>query len=137
VDSLVTIAVFGIAGAAMMAALAGLLLIAAGRGAGLPVRAAFGAVSAALLLAVPALAAADRLGADPGTGFGGAFAAAFGAVLVVYVVNAAVVPPAARRVAGARGATALPRPSAAVLAGGLLLCAVLGAAGAGLATALS
>jgi hypothetical protein len=137
VDSLVTIAVFGIAGAAMMAALAGLLLIAAGRGAGIAVRAAFGVASVALLVAVPALAAADRLGSDPGTGFGGAFAAAFGAVLVVYAVNAAVVPPAARRVAGTRGAAALPRPSAAVLAGGLLLCAVLSAAGTGLATAIS
>ncbi|GAB3447538.1 hypothetical protein GCM10027570_20090 [Streptomonospora sediminis] len=135
-NSLVNIAVFGIAGAVMLAALIGLLLAAAGRSAVLP-KGVLGAACTAVLLAVPALAAVRTLGGDPAAGAGQAFLVASAATLVVYAAGAAMLPLVARRAAAGRGAAVpngLLTPAAA--GGGLLVCAALGAAGTGIALLL-
>ncbi|MFC4561625.1 hypothetical protein ACFO4E_07135 [Nocardiopsis mangrovi] len=136
-NSLVNIVAFGIAGAVMMAALIGLLLIASGRNAGRPVRILFGAVAVVLLLMVPSIAALNLLAADPSAGFGRALLVAFCVVAIVYATNVALIPLALRRAAAARG---LDRPAPlrltpATLLGGLIICAALGALDAGLALA--
>ncbi|KOX24151.1 hypothetical protein [Nocardiopsis sp. NRRL B-16309] len=135
VNSLVNIAVFGIVGAIMMAALIGLLLVLSGsaRGVTPPVRVAFGVASVVLLVALPSLAAANTLAG--GRGFWTAFAVASCVVAVVYAVNVALLPVIARRQATATG-SALPAgltPSLPVLALGLVFCLVLGLLGAGVA----
>nr|WP_156000086.1 hypothetical protein [Streptomonospora sp. PA3] len=134
---MVDIAVFGIAGAVLLAALTGLLLVAARRSAALP-KGALGAACAVLLLAVPALAAGRTLGGDPAAGWGQAFLVASAAVVVVYAAGMALLPLVARQAAAGRG-VAVPRglrltPAAA--GGGLLVCAALGAAGTGIALLL-
>ncbi|MFC4866241.1 MULTISPECIES: hypothetical protein [Streptomonospora] len=137
-SSLVDIAVFGIAGAVMLAALVGLLLV-AGRSAAAPAKGALGAVCAALLLAVPALAAARTLGGDPAAGAGQAFLVASAAVVVVYAAGMALLPLVARQAAAGLG-VAEPRGlrlTPAVAGGGLLVCAALGAAGTGIALLLA
>lgn len=135
VNSLVDIAVFGIVGAIMMAALIGLLLVVTGsaRGASPRVRTAFGAASVVLLLALPTLAAANAL--SGGSGFWTAFATASCVVAVVYAVNVAMLPVVARRQAAASGDGALAglRPSLPLLAAGLLICVALGLFGAAVA----
>jgi hypothetical protein len=135
VNSLVNIAVFGIVGAIMMAALIGLLLVLSGSGREVapPVRVAFGAASVVLLVALPSLAAANAL--SGGAGFWAAFAVASCVVAVVYAVNVALLPVIVRRQAAATG-RALPvalAPSLPVLALGLVFCLVLGLLGAGVA----
>ncbi|WP_160051613.1 hypothetical protein [Nocardiopsis sp. FR26] len=137
VNSLVNIAVFGIVGAIMMAALVGLLLVVSGsaRGATPVVRGAFGVVSVLLLVALPTLAAVNSLSA--GVGFWTAFATATCVAAVVYAVNVALLPVVARRrFAGQRSALASLRPSLPVLAVGLLVCVSLGLLGSGLAALL-
>ncbi|NYH54088.1 hypothetical protein HNR06_003677 [Nocardiopsis arvandica] len=135
VNSLVDIAVFGIVGAIMMAALIGLLLVLPGGAREAPpgVRVAFGAASVVLLVALPVLAAANTLSA--GSGFWTAFAVASCVVAVVYAVNVAMLPLVARRQAasGDRSALASLRPSLPVLAVGLLVCLTLGLVGASVA----
>ncbi|GAA1443168.1 hypothetical protein [Nocardiopsis tropica] len=135
VNSLVDIAVFGIVGAIMMAALIGLLLVVSGsaRGASPQVRVAFGVASVVLLVALPTLTAANTL--SSGSGFWVAFATATCVVAVVYAVNVAMLPVVARRRAAATGETALAslRPSPPVLAAGLLICLALGLLGAAVA----
>ncbi|MFD6949416.1 hypothetical protein A6A08_04770 [Nocardiopsis sp. TSRI0078] len=132
VNSLVDIAVFGIVGAIMMAALIGLLLVLPGGASGTTPkgRVAFGTASVVLLVALPTLAAADSLSA--GAGFWTAFAVASCAVAVVYAVNVGMLPLVARRraAAGGRSALASLRPSLPVLAVGLLVCLALGLLGA-------
>ncbi|GAA4889847.1 hypothetical protein [Streptomonospora salina] len=128
-DSLVDIVVFGFAGAVVLAALVGLLLVA---GRSLPTG-ALGAVCAALLLAVPAMAAGRTLSA--GVGAGQAFLVASASVVVVYAAGVALLPIVARQAAAGRG-TAVPsglRFTPATAGGGLLVCAALGAAGTGIA----
>ncbi|WP_046472470.1 hypothetical protein [Allosalinactinospora lopnorensis] len=134
-SSLVTIVVFGIVGAVMMAALLGLLLVLTGRAAGRSVQVAFGAMSVAVLLTVPALAASTLLAGDPAAGFGGAFLVAFCVVAVIYLANVALFPMAARRVAAEHGTgrSGVPTPSPAALAVGLLVCAAFGLASTGTA----
>ncbi len=137
-DSLVNIAVFGIVGAAMMAALVGLLLVVSSRGSrATPLL--FGTVSVVLLIGVPSLAALDLLSGDPAAGVGRAFLAAFCVVAVIYAANVSLLPLVARRAAAARGGplSAELRLSPAILVGGLLICALLGLVGAGLATVVS
>nr|WP_221308645.1 hypothetical protein [Nocardiopsis mwathae] len=120
----------------MMAALIGLLLVIGGRGKGRGPQAVFGTVSVVLLIAVPALAAANLLGTVPEAGFGQAFLVAFGVALVIGAVNIALLPVVARRAAAAQGEELAPglRLSPALAGGGLLVCAVLGLIGAGIGT---
>lgn len=139
VNSLVDIAVFGIGGAIVMAALIGLLLVASGsdRGASSRWRVGFGVASVVLLLVLPTLTAVNTL--DAGAGFWQAFAAASGAVALVYAVNLALLPLVARRQAamgGGRGSMPRLRPSLPVLAVGLLVCLSLGLLGAGVGSLL-
>ncbi|GAB2490853.1 hypothetical protein [Nocardiopsis aegyptia] len=135
VNSLVNIAVFGIVGAIMMAALIGLLLVLSGsaRGVTPPVRVAFGVASVVLLVALPSLAAANTLAG--GGSFWTAFAVASCVVAVVYAVNVVLLPVIARRQAAATGGDvpAGLSPSLPVLALGLVFCVVLGLVGAGVA----
>ncbi|QBI53720.1 hypothetical protein [Streptomonospora litoralis] len=136
-NSLVDIAVFGMAGAVTLAALVGLLLVVAGRSAVLP-KSALGAVCAALLLAVPALAAGRTLGGDAGAGAGQAFLVASATMAVVYAAGAALLPLVVRRAAAGRG-VAVPRglrPTPAAAGWGVLVCAAFGAAGTGIALLL-
>ncbi|ASU83230.1 hypothetical protein CDO52_10995 [Nocardiopsis gilva YIM 90087] len=132
-NSLVNIAVFGIVGAVIMAALIGLLLVLGGRGQGRGPQTVFGAISLVVLIAVPALAAVNLRSTAPGTGFGPVFLVAFGVALVICAVNIAFLPLVARRAAAGRGEelAAGTRLSPALLGGGLLVCAVLGLVGAG------
>lgn len=128
VNSLVDIAAFGIVGAIMMAALIGLLLVVAGRRASTApsVRVAFGAASVVLLVALPALTAANVLGR---TGLLlPAFLSATAVAVLVYAVNIALLPVVARRQAAVLGEGRLARikPSPATLLGGLAVCAALG-----------
>ncbi|KIH96895.1 hypothetical protein LP52_22370 [Streptomonospora alba] len=128
-NSLVDIVVFGIAGAVVLAAVVGLLLVA---GRSLP-KGALGAVCVALLLAVPAMAASRTL--SGGVGAGGAFLVASAAVVIVYAAGVALLPIVTRQAAAGRG-VAVPsglRITPATAGGGLLVCAVLGAAGTGIA----
>jgi len=138
VNSLLDIAVFGFAGAVALAALVGLLTVAAGRSAALP-KGVLGAACGVLLLAVPALAAGRTLGGDPAGGAVQAFLVASAAMLVVYAAGVGLMPQVARRAAAGRGITA-PRGlrlGPAAVAGGLLVCVALGAAGTGIALLLS
>ncbi|GAA1986984.1 hypothetical protein GCM10009799_10680 [Nocardiopsis rhodophaea] len=130
---LVNIAVFGIVGAVIMAALIGLLLVLGSRTGGRGPQAVFGAVSLVVLIAVPALAAVNLLNTAPDTGFGLMFLVAFGVALVICAVNIAFLPLVARRAAAGRGEelAAGPRLSPALLGGGVLVCAVLGLVSAG------
>ncbi|CAL9416506.1 hypothetical protein SUDANB121_01781 [Nocardiopsis dassonvillei] len=130
VNSLVDIAVFGIVGAIMMAALVGLLLVASGRPGGIPpwARRAFPAAALALLVALPTLAAISVL--SSGEGFWTAFAVATCVAAVAAAVNIGLSPLVARRQGGT--ATVL-RPSLPVFAVGLVLCTALGLVAAGLA----
>ena len=138
VNSLVDIAVFGIVGAILMAALLGLLLVLSGssRGAAPGVRVAFGIASLVVLVALPTLAAADTL--SSGAGFWSAFAAAACVAAIVCAVNVVMLPMVARRraSAGDRYALASLRPSLPVLATGLLICLALGLVGASVAALL-
>lgn len=139
VNSLVDIAVFGIGGAIVMAALIGLLLVASGsdRGASPLSRVGFGIASVVLLLVLPTLTAVSTLGS--GAGFWQAFAAASGAVALVYVVNIALLPVVARRqsaASGGQGAVPRLRLSLPVLAVGLVICLSLGLLGAGVGSLL-
>ncbi|GHD14224.1 hypothetical protein [Nocardiopsis kunsanensis] len=131
VNSLVNIAVFGIGGAIIMAALIGLLLVASGsaRGASPRARLAFGCASIVLLVSLPSLAATNALAT--GAAFGTAFVTATCVVAIVYAVNIALLPVVARRQAAADGQTALSglRPSLPVLAAGLGVCLLLGLLG--------
>lgn len=138
VDSLVDIAVFGIGGAIVMAALIGLLLVASGPdpGASPRLRVGFGVASVALLLVLPTLTAVNTLGS--GVGFWQAFATASGAVALVYAVNIALLPVVTRRQVAVNGRAAVPqpRPSLPVLAVGLVICLSLGLLGAGIGSLL-
>lgn len=131
VNSLVNIAVFGIGGAIIMAALIGLLLIASGRarGASPRVRLAFGCASIVLLVSLPSLAATNALAT--GAAFGTAFVTATCVVAIVYAVNIALLPVVARRQAAAGGQPALPglRPSLSALMTGLGICLLMGLLG--------
>ncbi|MFY7068504.1 hypothetical protein ACOQFV_21815 [Nocardiopsis changdeensis] len=130
VNSLVDIAVFGIVGAIMMAALVGLLLVASGRAGGVSpgVQRGFAAAALALLVAVPTLAAINVLAS--GAGFWRAFAVAACVAAIAAAVNIGLSPLVARR-QGSAG-TVL-RPSLPVFAIGLVLCLALGLVTAGLA----
>lgn len=131
VNSLVNIAVFGIGGAIVMAALIGLLLVASGsaRGASPRVRLIFGCASIVLLVSLPSLAATNALAT--GAAFGTAFVTATCVVAVVYAVNIALFPIVTRRQAAASGQPTLARlrPSLPVLAAGLGICLLLGLLG--------
>ena len=131
VNSLVNIAVFGIGGAIVMAALIGLLLVASGsaRGASPRARLAFGCASIVLLVALPSLAATNALAT--GAGFGAAFVTAACVVAIVYAVNIALLPVVARRQAAVSGQAALARlrPSLPVLLAGLGICMLMGLLG--------
>jgi hypothetical protein len=135
VNSLVNIAVFGIGGAIVMAALLGLLLVASGssRGVSPRLRVVFGGFSVGVLVALPVLAAANTLAS--GSGFWAAFAAAACVAAVVCAVNVVMLPVVARRqaAAGDRSALASLRPSLPLLAAALLVCLVLGLVGASVA----
>ncbi|MFD6100443.1 hypothetical protein ACFVWN_20295 [Nocardiopsis flavescens] len=129
-NSLVDIAVFGIVGAIMMAALVGLLLVASGRAGGISpgVQRVFAAAALALLVAVPTLAAINVL--SSGAGFWTGFAVASCVAAVAAAVNVGLSP----LVAGRRGGNAtVLRPSLPVFAVGLVLCLALGLLTAGLA----
>ncbi|MDA2807918.1 hypothetical protein [Nocardiopsis suaedae] len=132
-NSLVNIVLFGIVGAVMMAALLGLLLVAGDRAPRKGVRVAFGAVSVAVLLGVPASAALGELAA--GAGYGTAFISALAVEIIIYAANIALLPTVMRR--AGRSTADRPRPSAAVLFGGLAVSAVLALAASLLALALS
>ncbi len=135
VNSLVNIAVFGVVGAILMAALLGLLLVVSGssRGASPRSRAAFGIASVVVLIALPTLAAANTLAA--GAGFWAAFAAAACVAAVLCAVNVVMLPVVARRQSSGGGQAALSslRPSLPLLAAALLVCLVLGLVGASVA----
>ncbi|MBB6121926.1 hypothetical protein [Nocardiopsis algeriensis] len=135
VNFLVNIALFGIVGAVMAAALIGLLLVLSGRSKEAPagLRVGFAAVSVLLLVAVPALAAAATL--SGGGGFWAGFATAACVAAAVLAVNVLMLPMVARRQAAVSGGgvPAAPRPSLPVLAVGLLLCLLLGLLCAGAA----
>ncbi|WP_285733672.1 hypothetical protein [Nocardiopsis sp. ATB16-24] len=138
VNSLVGIAVFGIVGAILMAALLGLLLVLSGssRGAAPGVRVAFGVASVVVLVALPTSTAVDFL--SSGSGFWPAFAAAVCVAAIVCAVNVVMLPMVARRQAstGDRSALASLRPSLPVSAAGLLICLVLGLVGTSVAALL-
>ncbi|QUX28029.1 hypothetical protein KGD83_22580 [Nocardiopsis akebiae] len=135
VSSLVNIAVFGVVGAILMAALLGLLLVVSGssRGASPRSRAAFGIASVVVLVALPTLAAANTLAA--GSGFWTGFAAAACVAAVVCAVNVVMLPVVARRQSSGGGGSAVSalRPSLPLLAAALLICLVLGLVGASVA----
>ncbi|RCV52640.1 hypothetical protein [Marinitenerispora sediminis] len=135
-DALVNIAVFGIAGAVMMAALLGLLLVFAGHERARWARVLFGTLSVVVLVALPALAAADLLSTGAAPGFGRAFLTAFAVIVIIYAANVALLPLVTRRAAGPDRPAALPRLSAATLVGGLVVCALLGVVDAGIGSLL-
>ena len=130
VNSLVDIAVFGIVGAVMMAALVGLLLVASGRPGGLSpgLQRVFAAAALALLVAVPMLAAISVL--SSGAMFWPAFGVATCVAAIAAAVNIGLSPLIAKRQGGV--GTVL-RPSLPVLAVGLVLCLALGLLTTGLA----
>ncbi|GAB3748495.1 hypothetical protein GCM10027590_67320 [Nocardiopsis nanhaiensis] len=127
-NSLVNIAVFGIGGAIMMAALVGLLLVVSGsaRGASPRLFTVFGAASVVLLVLLPALASLNVM--SDGAGFWMGFVSASTVAAVMYAVNVALLPVLARRQALVSGRPGLSRikPSAPVLLGGLGVCLALG-----------
>jgi hypothetical protein len=128
VNSLVNIAVFGIGGAIMVAALIGLLLVVSGssRGASPRLLTVFGTASVVLLVVLPSLSALNVL--SGGGGFWVAFATASVVAAVMYAVNVALLPILARRQAVVSGRPGLGelRPSASVLLGGLVICLGVG-----------
>ncbi|GAB3707554.1 hypothetical protein GCM10028793_40030 [Nocardiopsis oceani] len=127
-NSLVNIAVFGIGGAIMMAALVGLLLVVSGsaRGASPRLFTIFGAASVVLLVLLPALASLNVM--SNGAGFWMGFVSASTVAALMYAVNVALLPVLARRQALVSGRSGLSRikPSAPVLLGGLGVCLALG-----------
>ncbi|MCP3016504.1 hypothetical protein NGM33_24555 [Nocardiopsis dassonvillei] len=135
VSSLVNIAVFGVVGAILMAALLGLLLVVSGssRGASPRSRAAFGIASVVVLVALPTLAAANALAA--GSGFWAGFAASACVAAVVSAVNVVMLPMVARRQSSGGGQSAVSalRPSLPLVAAALLVCLALGLVGASVA----
>lgn len=128
VNSLVNIAVFGIGGAIMVAALIGLLLVVSGSASGASPRllTVFGAASVVLLVVLPSLAALNVL--SGGGGFWVGFVSASVVAAVMYAVNVALLPLLARRQALVSGRPALGelRPSASVLLSGLVVCLGVG-----------
>lgn len=124
VNSLVNIAVFGIGGAILVAALLGLLLVLSGSSRGIPPRllTAFGAASIVLWVVLPALTALNEMSA--GSGFWVGFAGASVVAVVMYAVNAAMLPMVARRQALVSGQAGLAgiKPTPSVLVGGLVIC---------------
>ncbi|MFE1079587.1 hypothetical protein ACFW31_13770 [Nocardiopsis alba] len=124
VNSLVNIAVFGIGGAVLVAALIGLLLVLSGSSRGLPPRVltGFGVVSIVLWVVLPALAALNAMSA--GFGFWLGFGTASVVAMVMYAVNAAMLPMVARRQALVSGRSSLAgiKPTPSVLSGGLFVC---------------
>ena len=134
VNSLVDVAVFGIGGAIVMAALIGLLLVASGgeRGASSRLRVSFGIASVVLLLVLPTLTAVNTLGA--GAGFWQAFAAASLVVALICAVNIVMLPVVARKQVAVHGRVAVPQPrlSLPVAAVALIVCLSLGLLGAGI-----
>ncbi|WP_026122366.1 hypothetical protein [Nocardiopsis halotolerans] len=139
VNSLVNIAVFGIVGAIMMAALLGLLLVLSGssRGASPRSRTAFGVASVVLLVALPTLTAVATLAG--GAGFWAAFATATCVVALMCAVNVVMLPAVARRQSSGGGQSALSsfRLSLPVLAVLLLVCVVLGLLGSSVAALIA
>jgi len=137
VNSLVDIVLFGVIGAVMLAALLGLMLLTTGRSQGQGLRAVFGVASTILLIAVPALAAAQALGS--GQGFPQALATAFGVEVIIFAANLALMPAVVRRAAAAQGVTGpLPSPLSPIpLIGGLVSCALLALVGTGIAAIVS
>ncbi|GAA3735697.1 hypothetical protein [Salinactinospora qingdaonensis] len=129
-DWLISVAVFGIASAVLTAAGVGLLLVFADRAGNLVVQGLVGALSLFVLVALPSMAAATTL--SRGSGFAAAVLAACCVVVIGYVVGMALLPAVARR-----AAIAAPRLSAASVAGGVVVCVVLGVIGAGLGAAFS
>ena len=127
-NSLVNIAVFGIGGAIMMAALVGLLLVVSGsaRGASPRLFTVFGTASVVLLVLLPALASLNVM--SGGAGFWVGFASASTVAAVMYAVNVALLPVLTRRQALVSGRPGLSRikPTATVLLGGLGVCLALG-----------
>lgn len=125
VNSLVNIAVFGIGGAILVAALLGLLLVLSGssRGSSSPrLLTVFGTASIVLWVILPALAALNVM--STGSGFWVGFAGASTVAIVMYGVNAAMLPMVARRQALMSGQAAIAgiRPTPSVLLGGLAIC---------------
>ena len=124
VNSLVNIAVFGIGGAILVAALLGLLLVLSGgpQGASPRLLTVFGVASIVLWVVLPALAALNAMSA--GAGFWVGFAGASTVAIVMYGVNAALLPMVARRQALVSGQAGLAgiRPTPSVLLGGLGVC---------------
>ncbi|TQN32120.1 hypothetical protein FHX37_2048 [Haloactinospora alba] len=126
-SALINIAVFGVVGAVMMAALIGLLLATTARRSGAWVASVFSTVSVVLLIAVPALAVVNVRATVTGTGLGQAWLVAFAVVAIVYAANLFLLPLVRRRFAAVRddrGAREL-RVSWSMLAGGVVLCALL------------
>lgn len=126
-SALINIAVFGIVGAVMMAALIGLLLAATVRRSGAWVASVFSTVAVVLLIAVPALAVVNVRATGTGTGFGQAWLVAFAVVAIVYAANLFLLPLVRRRFAAvwdSQQAREL-RVSWPMLAGGVVLCALL------------
>ncbi|MBR8740670.1 hypothetical protein DSY14_02855 [Nocardiopsis sp. MG754419] len=138
-NSLVNIAVFGIGGAILVAALLGLLLVLSGssRGASPRMLTAFGVASIVLWVVLPALAALNAM--SVGAGFWVAFAGASAVAIVMYAVNAALLPLVVRRQALVSGRSGLSgiRPTPAVLAGGLVICLAMALFVTGVAAVLS
>lgn len=130
-NTLVDVVMFGIVGAVMVAALMGLLAVAAARSAGTPLKAACTVLAGVVLLAAPALAARST-----GAGFGPAFLVALGVVLIVYAANVALVPVITRR-AAAGHTSAVPRPTVPMLAAGVLVCAAVALLATGLGTVVA
>lgn len=124
VNSLVNIVVFGIGGAILVAALLGLLLVVSGSSRGSTPRSltAFGVASIVLWVVLPALTALNEMSA--GAGFWVGFAGASVVAIVMYAVNAAMLPMVARRQALVSGRTGLAgiKPTPSVLVGGLVVC---------------
>lgn len=124
VNSLVDIAVYGIGGAILVAALLGLLLVLSGssRGASPRLLTVFGTASIVLWIVLPALAALNVMSA--GAGFWVGLAGASTVAVVMYGVNAAMLPMVARRQALMSGQAKLAgiRPTPSVLLGGLVVC---------------
>ncbi|WP_017605034.1 hypothetical protein [Nocardiopsis alkaliphila] len=124
VNSLVDIAVYGIGGAILVAALLGLLLVLSGssRGASPRLLTVFGTASIVLWIVLPALAALNVMSA--GAGFWVGLAGASTVAVVMYGVNAAMLPLVARRQALMSGQAKLTgiRPTPSVLLGGLVVC---------------
>ncbi|MFC7330682.1 hypothetical protein [Marinactinospora rubrisoli] len=130
-DALVNIAVFGIAGAVMTAALMGLLMVSRISDRSKGARGLVVAVMLAVFVVLPVLAVAALPGSP---GFGGAFLTAFGVIAVGYVVNLAMTPLLLRVSPGSVRRVAGTWTFAGLAAAALAVCAVLAllTAGAGM-----